>query len=276
MNSKVIWMVGALASLVVGAAPGELSGLQDAQQVEGDSLAVWIWSDRGEETVVRPGDVVRMYYRTNFDGFAAVFRVDPSGRAVMMFPDAPRANARVSGGRDYRLLFPESPRWEVEDVEGQGHFFVIASPEPLDLSALERDASGSWALPLFEEAAFEDPYVAIDEHVLALLPDWERVPFALNLASYEVSHDAPAARRPTRVVRAPRSRPQTSSRVRVRARYGPVALVVGRPHYVAPPRPRYRRTRYVAPPPRVRVRYKAPPGRVYRTRPRARVRLRIG
>ena len=36
----------------------------------------------------------------------------------------------VSGGRDYRLLFPDSDYWSVDESPGVGYYFVLASEKP--------------------------------------------------------------------------------------------------------------------------------------------------
>ncbi|HEM46260.1 MAG TPA: DUF4384 domain-containing protein, partial [Alphaproteobacteria bacterium] len=82
---------------------------QDAYAVE-DSLEARVWLDRGAEPVVEPGDEVRVYYRTSHDAFAAIFRIDTDGRISLVYPQHPDMDPWVVGGRDYRLLFADSPR----------------------------------------------------------------------------------------------------------------------------------------------------------------------
>jgi hypothetical protein len=182
--------VAALASMPLCA-----SGLQatyaepDDLAQPADSLEARVWLDRGEEPVVHPGDEVRVYYRTSTDAFAAIFRIDTDGRISLVFPQHPDVDPYVGGGRDYRLLFPDGPRWEVREDPGMGYFFMVASPVPLDFSAIGFDADSGWDLSGVAETVYEDPYVAIDEYVAVILPGWEATPYALDFLSYSVGEE---------------------------------------------------------------------------------------
>ena len=157
-----------------------------AQVLDGDSVQARVWLDRGDEPVVEYGDEVRVYYRTSHDAYAAIFRIDTDGMIRLLFPQHPDADAFVSGGRDYRLLFPDGPRWRVREDPGAGYFFMVASPDPLDFSAFGYDVDHGWDLSPVGETVYEDPYVAIDEYVAVILPDWEYVPYGLDFLEYSV------------------------------------------------------------------------------------------
>ena len=151
-----------------------------------DSLETRVWLDRGEDPVVRRGDEVRIYYRTSADAYGAIFRIDTDGVISLLFPQHPDADEAVRGGRDYRLLFPRSPRWRVDEDPGVGYFFMVASPEPLDFSAFRYDEEEGWDLSEVGATIYEDPYVAIDDYVAAIVPEWEFVPYALDFLTYNV------------------------------------------------------------------------------------------
>jgi hypothetical protein len=154
--------------------------------VEADGLETRVWLDRGDEPVLRRGETVRIYYRTSEDAYAAIFRIDTDGRIALVFPQDPSADAFVRGGRDYRLMLPASPVWRVDEDPGAGYFFMVASPEPLDLSALPFDPAVGWDLSAIGDVVYEDPYVAIDEYVAQVIPSWEVVPYALDFIAYNV------------------------------------------------------------------------------------------
>jgi hypothetical protein len=243
-------------------------------QARSDSIEARIWLDRDPETRVQPGDEIRIYYRVSEDAFVAIFRIDTEGRVSLLFPQHPEADARARGGREYRLLLPHTSRWEVTDAPGEGAFFMIASTEPLDFSLLDFDPEAGWDLSGAGAAAYDDPYQAIDDYVVAVLPAWETVPYALDLLPYEVAeadaaYGAGSGGGPVVigapswgvVIRAPVARP----RVRIQRwygpvpRYGPVARYAP-PRYV-PPRhapPRYAPPRH-APPRSVRPPRRPPP-----------------
>jgi hypothetical protein len=191
--------VSTLLTAAFAVGPAAVSGLQapvdDPQELvqPADSLEARVWLDRGEEPVVQRGDEVRVYYRTSDDAFAAIFRIDTDGEISLVFPQHPDVDPYVGGGRDYRLLFPDSPRWEVREDPGMGYFFMIASPLPLDFSAFGWDVDEGWDLSNVARTVYEDPYVAIDDYVAAILPGWETTPYALDFLEYSVgeAHEYP-------------------------------------------------------------------------------------
>jgi hypothetical protein len=246
---------------------------------ETDSLEAWIWLDRGDEPVLEEGEEVRVYYRVSDDANVAIFRVDTEGRVSMVFPQHPEADTWTVGGRDYRLLLPESRTWDVTDAPGEGAFFVVASREPLDFGLFDFDAERGWDLTTAGAEAYDDTYQAIDDHVLAILPDWETASYALNLLPYEVveagsrsrvGDDVIVLRSGRRVTYVPASRrpayvpTRSGPHVRLFIRFGPLPVFGARVHYGPPP---LRTWGYRAPPPRVRPapayrpRYSPPPPR---------------
>ncbi len=166
-----------------------VGGVAQEQAPVTDSLETRVWLDRGDEPVVEAGDEVRVYYRTSADAYAAIFRIDTDGRVSLLFPQHPDADPFVGGGRDYRLVLRDSPRWRVDDDPGVGYFFMVASDAAPDLSLFGFDADDGWDLSGVGEAVYEDPYVAIDEYVAAILPDWDIVPYALDFVTYNVGED---------------------------------------------------------------------------------------
>jgi hypothetical protein len=159
---------------------------QARAQAEAGGLEARVWLDRGDDPLVRRGETVRVYYRASDHGYAAIFRIDTDGRVSMLFPVDPRSDGELEGGRDYRLLFPEAPIWRVNEDPGVGYFFMVASPEPLDFSAFPFDPDRGWDLDAVGRVVYEDPYVAIDDYVAQLVPDWEAVPYALDFVTYNV------------------------------------------------------------------------------------------
>lgn len=178
-RSWIIVTAALLGSMVV--APGPLEG-QDSYDIE-----TRVWTDRGDEPVVRRGERVRIYYRVSRDAYVAVFHVDTDGTAQLVFPRSPEENHYVRGGHDYRLLFPRSPYWSVTDYPGVGYYFVVASPQPFDFSAFRYSHYGSgWDLTQVGRTVYRDPYRAMDDFVAHLIPDWEYTPYALDFLEYRV------------------------------------------------------------------------------------------
>ncbi|MCH7562642.1 MAG: DUF4384 domain-containing protein [Gemmatimonadetes bacterium] len=139
-----------------------------------DRLEARVWLDRGDEPVLRRGERVRVYYRSTEDAFVAILNIDTDGTTRLLFPRSPDENHYVRGGRDYRLIFPNSAEWHVEDRPGMGYFFIVASREPFDFSALRYSRfDGGWDMSLVGRKVYTDPYVAVDDLVARLIPDWE-------------------------------------------------------------------------------------------------------
>jgi hypothetical protein len=145
-----------------------------------------VWLDRGAEPVLRRGEDVRVFYRTNEDAFAAIFRIDTDGRVHLIYPQHPDAIEVVRADRDYGLVFPHSPLWRVSEDPGVGYLFIVASPEPLDFSSFPYDEYHGWELSAVGDVVYTDPYVAIDDYVARIIPDWEQVPYALDFVTYSV------------------------------------------------------------------------------------------
>ncbi len=158
------------------------------------SVEARIWLDRGNEAVLNRGDRVRVYYRTSADAFVAVFHVDTNGGVQLLYPSSPEVDPYVPGGRDYRLLFPRSSQWYVDEDPGMGYFFIVASPEPMDFRDFRYSyQSGGWDLSFVGRTVYDDPYVAMDEYIARLIPDWEYADYALDFLEYNVGerHDYP-------------------------------------------------------------------------------------
>lgn len=158
------------------------------------SVEARVWLDRGDEPVVQRGDRVRVYYRTTQDGYLSLFHIDTNGTVRLLFPSSPDADHFVRGGRDYRLLFPRASYWFVDEEPGVGYFFALASPEPLDFRDFRYSrAANGWDLSLVGRTVYDDPFVAMDEYIARLIPDWEYADYALDWVEYDVGgrHDYP-------------------------------------------------------------------------------------
>ena len=103
-----------------------------------------IWLDRGIDPVLSAGDRVRIYYRTEVDAYVAILQIDTDGTTRMLYPRNPTENHYARAGRDYRLLFPRSAYWNVDERPGIGYFFIVSSPTPFDFTDFGYD--GAWDL----------------------------------------------------------------------------------------------------------------------------------
>jgi hypothetical protein len=155
--------------------------------LDAEAMEARLWLDRGPDPVLQQGDRVRVYFRASRDAYTALFHIDTSGIVRLLFPGAPGDPEWIRGGQDYRLLLPGSNTWVVSEDPGVGYFFLLTSAEPLDFSRFTYSPlTGGWDLSRVSSRVFTDPYVAMDDFVEVLLPDWEYVEFALDYTSYNV------------------------------------------------------------------------------------------
>ncbi|MGD2045259.1 MAG: DUF4384 domain-containing protein [Gemmatimonadota bacterium] len=161
-------------------------GLRAQTSGEDGGLQARVWLDRGSEPVLRRGETVRIYYQTTENAYAAIFRIDTDGQISLIYPQDPTMEERLQGGVDYRLIFPSAPIWRVDEDPGVGYFFMVASRERLDFSAFAFDPQYGWDLDAVGRVVYEDPYVAIDDYVAQLIPNWEDAPYALDFITYNV------------------------------------------------------------------------------------------
>lgn len=158
-----------------------------AQDYEVYPLEARVWLDRGDEPVLQRGERARIYYSVSESAFVAIFHVDTNGAVRMVFPSSPQENHFARGGRDYRVLFPGSSYWYVNDDPGMGYFFIVASPEPFDFRDFGYShLAGGWDLSNVGPQLYGDPYLAMDDYVATLIPDWEYVGYGLDFTSYHV------------------------------------------------------------------------------------------
>lgn len=172
------------------AVPSSLWG----QDYEPYAVEARVWLDRGSEPVLQRGERARIYYRVSESAFVSIFHIDTNGNVRMVFPSSPQENHYARAGRDYRVLFPGSSYWYVRDDPGMGYFFIVASQEPFDFRAFEYSRyAGGWDLSRVGQHVYRDPYLAMDDYVAALVPDWEYVGYGLDFTAYHVEriHEYP-------------------------------------------------------------------------------------
>ncbi len=183
-----------LIALAYSFGPSGAEGQTRVALDRGLPLEARVWLDRGEEPLLQQGDQVRVYYRAAEEAYVAIFHIDTDGTTMLAFPHSPDEDHYVRGGRDYRLLFPRSPYWYVDDAPGVGYYFIVASDEPFDFRSFRFSAyDRGWDLSLVGRQVYRDPYVAMDDYIAALLPDWRTAPYALDFTTYNVGqrHEYP-------------------------------------------------------------------------------------
>ena len=178
-----MWILETVTLAAVLASGLESGAMEETRRVS----ELRIWLDRGVDPLLQAGDRVRIYYRTDTDAYVAILQIDTDGTTRMLYPRSPTENHYARADRDYRLLFPRSAYWNVNDRPGVGYFFVVTSPTPFDLSDFRYSFyDGGWDLSAVGSTVYSDPYVAMDDYVAQLIPDWEFVGYGLDFISYSV------------------------------------------------------------------------------------------
>ena len=130
---------------------------------------------------------MRVFYRASNDAYVSVFHIDTNGFARLLHPGSPTDDHFVLGGREYRVLFPESRYWQVDEDEGKGYLFVVASPAPLDFSGFAYSRyEGGWDLGAVSQAGYRDPFLMMDDVIAALIPQWGVEEYALDFVAYDI------------------------------------------------------------------------------------------
>lgn len=115
---------------VSGAACAIAALLVAATTAAARPLSVEVWTDRGDDAVYTPGEVMQVKARTNDDAYLLVYEIDSEGRITVLFPF--RRGSGMVEGRSTLRLPPEDSRYEltVESETGQGYVVALASREP--------------------------------------------------------------------------------------------------------------------------------------------------
>ncbi len=186
-----LWTVSVLGTVLLGAAE---TVAQEQPSATDEVLEARIWLDRGVDPVLRRGDWARVYYRASRDAYVSVFHIDTNGFARLLHPGSPIDDHYALGERDYRVLFPESRYWHVDEDEGKGYLFIVASPVPLDFSGFPYARyAGGWDISAVAQAGYRDPFLMMDDIVESLIPQSWAAEYALDFVAYDIDrpHDYP-------------------------------------------------------------------------------------
>jgi hypothetical protein len=105
----------------------------DAVQAQASppEIAVDVWVNREEGGVYRPGESMRIFFRTNSDAHVLVYNIDTEGYIHLVYPYGPSDPLRVDAGRTYRIPARHDPYDLVADGPPGMEFVVaVASRHP--------------------------------------------------------------------------------------------------------------------------------------------------
>jgi hypothetical protein len=148
--------------------------------VHAGRVDVDVWIDKDEGGVYRPGESMRVYFRSTGDANVLVFNVDTEGYVHLIYPYGPEDPPYVDGGRAYRIPSRSDPYDLVADgPPGIEYVVAVASPYPFQnlpwyLSADRTDGER----PDLEDDDDDtesgqiqgDPYVGIDRIIRRIVP----------------------------------------------------------------------------------------------------------
>jgi len=144
-------------------------------------LDVDTWINKDEGGIYRPGESMRVYFRTNADCYVLVFNIDTDGYVHLIYPYGPGDPPMVEGGRPYRIPSRSDPYDLVADgPEGVEYVVAVASPYPFEnlpwyLSADRADGDDDQYGDDDDDDTnggylAGDPYVGIDRIVRRIAP----------------------------------------------------------------------------------------------------------
>jgi len=128
-------------------------------------MRISLWHDRDDNDPYRRGERLSVYFRTNQDLYAVVYRVDADGYVDVLWPTNRYSDGFVYGGHVYTLPPKGSPRGlRVSNSKGVEYVEAIASRYPFDLRALGIDFALDPQDPgEYRYAVAGDPFLAIND-----------------------------------------------------------------------------------------------------------------
>jgi hypothetical protein len=131
--------------------------------------SVEVWTNRDD--LLRPGESVRVYFRSHENAYVTVFRVDTDGRVDVLFPAAPWENNYARGGRRYQIdNYRGRYAFVADEYPGQGYLFAVASRDPFNYAAIVTGDRWDYRYIAHDGLIVGDPYVALTELIDVIVP----------------------------------------------------------------------------------------------------------
>ena len=153
---------------LLGAAPAYAVTAVPTQSIRQSSrFQIDVWINREEGGVYRPGESMRVFFRSNADAYVLVYNIDTEGYIHLVYPFGPSDPARVEGGRAYRVPARHDPYDLVADgPAGMEYVVAVASRYPFQdlpwyLSGRDADRD-DYDDELDSGQIVGDPYVGIE------------------------------------------------------------------------------------------------------------------
>ncbi|HWP38795.1 MAG TPA: DUF4384 domain-containing protein [Gemmatimonadales bacterium] len=135
------------------------------------SPSIELWTDREHGSVVQRGDRVRVFFRTDQDGYVTVFRVDTDGRVRLLHPDAPWEDNFARARRSYEVDRRYGDfAFVIDDYPGEGYVFALVTLDPFDYSQVVRGDHWDYRAIATDGRIAGDPYRALQDIVSLIVP----------------------------------------------------------------------------------------------------------
>ena len=135
---------------------GAVQGLQQP-------LRVNVWQDKEDGDIYRLGEELRVYFETNRDAYAVVYRIDAEGDVTVLWPRSRFDDGFVFGQHRYTLPNSASRPLRVSNKEGVEYVEAVVSLYPFDLRALEVDFFNEDNDVGYQYRVAGDPFLAMNE-----------------------------------------------------------------------------------------------------------------
>ncbi len=137
----------------------ESGGSQGLQQ----PLRVNVWQDKEDGDIYRLGEQLRVYFETNRDAYAVVYRIDAEGDVTVLWPRSRFDDGFVFGQHRYTLPSSADRPLRVSNQEGVEYVEAVVSVYPFDLRALEVDFFNEDNDEGYQYRVAGDPFLAMNE-----------------------------------------------------------------------------------------------------------------
>lgn len=144
----------------------------------GPEVRIWISGDN----VFRPGEEARVYFSADQNAYVTIVRIDTDGRMDVLWPESPREDGWIRGGRTERVRGRHGRWLRIDDEPGMGYLFAIASWDRFAYDHIRR--YDDWSYRLTDYRVGGDPFIAVQD--LAERIVYEGEPYTTDYASYHV------------------------------------------------------------------------------------------
>src|SRR6478672_3989386 len=144
--------------------------------------AVSVWIDRFS---YRPGQRIRAFFQSDPGAYVTILRVSTTGDVRILYPRPPSTQQpyRLDRLVDDEVPFSNSLGFYLNEPEGVGFVFAVASFEPFDYRSITR--SGQWSTYQLTGTRYSDPYDVVSRFIDNTLPT--NVDYSTDYIQYQIA-----------------------------------------------------------------------------------------